>query len=86
MTPERSPKPIKQQLFIHNIFAAAASEKKEDDINSSDPAISVARDIFKFTDENNSSNTVEVVPENPKPINRPMLFHNLFGTPVSEKK
>jgi hypothetical protein len=76
-------------LFIHNIFATAASEKKEDDLNSSDPAVSDARDIFEFLDENNSSNTVEAVPEafpeNPKLINCPVLFHNLFGTPVSEK-
>jgi hypothetical protein len=86
MTPVRSPKPINRRLFIRNIYATAASEQKEDDLNSSDPAISDARDNFEFTDENNSSNTVEAVPENPKPINRPVLFRNLFGTPVSEKK
>ncbi len=50
-------------MFIRNIFATAASEKKEDDINSSDPAISDARDIFKFLDENNNSTAASVEKE-----------------------
>jgi hypothetical protein len=92
MTPERSPKPINRRLSIRNIFATAASEKKEDNqkkednLSSSDPAVSHARDIFEFSDENTSSNAVAaVVPENPKPINRPVLFRSLAVSDVKEE-